>query len=152
MRSNRSESEACDTASFAFGMNRRAHGARPLSGDNMKIRIRNDLYDVADRIKVICPDYEIFYDTTLKRYEVFAKGRLQVVCPFEKLDCRLVEYLNKTRIERLNEIMKEIDEENLKIEAAKAAKLNDEVEYKSKNIFRYYEKHPDAAKVNYEEI
>ena len=93
--------------------------ARPLAGDAMKIRIYNDLYDVCDRVKEIHPDYEIYYDTTGKRYEVFAKGKLQVVCPYEKLDARLIDYLYKTRIERLDKILKEIDDQNLKIEAAK---------------------------------
>ena len=57
----------------------------------MKIRIYNDLYDVCDRVKEIHPDYEIYYDTAGKRYEVFAKGKLQVVCPYEKLDARLID-------------------------------------------------------------
>ena len=118
----------------------------------MKIRIYNGLYDVCDRVKEIHPDYEIYYDTTGKRYEVFAKGKLQVVCPYEKLDARLIDYLYKTRIERLDKILKEIDDRNLKIEAAKEKELKDKVDYKSKNAFRYYEKHPDARKVDFEEI
>lgn len=118
----------------------------------MKIRIYNDLYDVCDRVKEIHPDYEIYYDTTGKRYEVFAKGKLQVVCPYEKLDARLIDYLYKTRIERLDKILKEIDDQNMKIEAAKEKELKDKVDYKSKNVFRYYEKHPDAQKVDFEEI
>lgn len=126
--------------------------ARPLAGDAMKIRIYNDLYDVCDRVKEIHPDYEIYYDTTGKRYEVFAKGKLQVVCPYEKLDARLIDYLYKTRIERLDKILKEIDDRNLKIEAAKEKELKDKVDYKSKNAFRYYEKHPDARKVDFKEI
>lgn len=85
----------------------------------MKIRIYNDLYDVCDRVKEIHPDYEIYYDTTGKRYEVFAKGKLQVVCPYEKLDARLIDYLYKTRIERLDKILKEIDDQNLKIKPQK---------------------------------
>lgn len=36
-----------------------------------------------------------------------------------KLDARLIDYLYKTRIERLDKILKEIDDRNLKIEAAK---------------------------------
>lgn len=126
--------------------------ARPLVGDAMKIRIYSDLYDVCDRVKEIHPDYEIYYDTAVKRYEVFAKGKLQVACPYEKLDARLIDYLYKTRIERLDEIMKEIDEENLKIEVAKAKELKDKVDYKSKSVFEYLKKHPDARKVDYEEI
>ena len=34
----------------------------------------------------------------------------------------------------------------------KEKELKDKVDYKSKNAFRYYEKHPDARKVDFEEI
>ena len=67
-------------------------------------------------------------------------------------DARLIDYLYKTRIERLDKILKEIDDQNLKIEAAKEKELKDKVDYKSKNAFRYYEKQPDARKVDFEEI
>lgn len=49
-----------------------------------------------------------------------------------KLDARLIDYLYKTRIERLDKILKEIDDQNLKIEAAKEKELKDKVDYKSK--------------------
>ena len=48
--------------------------------------------------------------------------------------------------------LKEIDDRNLKIETAIEKELKDKVDYKSKNAFRYYEKHPDARIVDFEEI
>ena len=42
-------------------------------------------------------------------------------------------------------------EENL-LSPEKEKELKDKVDYKSKNAFRYYEKHPDARKVDFEEI
>lgn len=118
----------------------------------MKIRIFRDLYDIADRIKEIHKDYEIYYDTKTKKYEVYADGKLQVVSPYDALDARLITYLQKTRVERLQKILAEIDKQNLKIDMEKQTKIRDEVDYKSKSIFKYYEKHPDAKKVEFEEI
>lgn len=118
----------------------------------MKINVKDDLYDIAWRIKAIDPDYEIKFDTVLKRYEVYARGKLQSVLPFDRLDARTVTYLSETRVERIDKIMSEIDAFNEKKTIAREKSLKDEIAYKSGSVFRYYSKHENAAPVKYEEI
>lgn len=77
-----------------------------------KIRITDDLYGVASRLKEIDERYEVWYDSAVGRYEVHANGALQIAVPFAELDERTVRLVRKTRIERAERIIGQIDAAN----------------------------------------
>lgn len=87
------------------------------------IRIESDLFDIADRLKEIDAGYELYFNTLKNRYEVFARGVLQVAVPFGKLDARTLLHVRSTRLERADELLKQIDWQNKRAEelAAKTA-------------------------------
>ena len=81
-----------------------------------------DMFRVEERLKEIDPTYEVFYNKKDKRFEVYSKKAglvsLAFISPFDSLDARLISYARKTRAERADKIIKEIEEENEKIEKA----------------------------------
>ena len=77
-----------------------------------KIRIAGDLFDIADRLSEIDSRYEVWYDPALGSYGIYADGALQVAVPFARLDARTVELVRRTRIERTDRIVGEIDAAN----------------------------------------
>lgn len=77
-----------------------------------KIRITDDLYDVAARLREIDDRYEVWYDSIARRYEIHANGALQIAVPFAELDARTVSLVRKTRIERAERIIGQIDAAN----------------------------------------
>lgn len=79
--------------------------------------VRDDLYDVANRLKEIDPRYEVFYNVKSHRYEVHASGVLQIAVPFEELDVRTVEHVRRTRVENRRRLLEEMERENLAAEA-----------------------------------
>ena len=80
-----------------------------------------DVFGIETRLKEIDQGYEIYFNKLKKRFEVHNKNNkdgdtLAVVCPFSELDCRLISLVRKTRVERTNDILREIEEQNEKIE------------------------------------
>lgn len=79
-----------------------------------------DQFRVEERLREIDPSYEVFYNKKDKRFEVYSKRAgesfLAVVSPYSELDARLVSYVRKTRVERVKDIIKEVEENNEKIE------------------------------------
>lgn len=83
------------------------------------IPIEKDLFSIADRLKEVDERYRVYRNTLAHRFEVYAGEELQFVVPFQKLDARTVEYARKTRIERVNKIVQELDKENDLLEKRK---------------------------------
>lgn len=103
----------------------------------MKIKIIDDLYDIAWRIKAINNAYEIYYDTVKHRFEITADGRLQLVVPYLHLDGRTVDYVNRTRIENIDKILADTDRKNDALSAYKEKKVKETCAYKAKQLSDY---------------
>lgn len=82
------------------------------------IRIENDVFDVAARLKEIDDRYVVFYNPVRRRYEMHTEenGRVSYQLTLPSLDCRAVMLALETRTERLNELAAELENENLKAE------------------------------------
>lgn len=78
------------------------------------VAVENDLFSVADRIRSIDGRYRVFYNTGRGKFEVRSADddSLQATIPYDRLDSRAVDYVRKTRIERIDEILAEIEHEN----------------------------------------
>lgn len=76
------------------------------------IPIEKDVFSIAERLKEIDERYVLYRNPIAHRFEVYVGEALQFVVPFQKLDARTVEYARKTRIERMDAIVKEIDRLN----------------------------------------
>lgn len=89
----------------------------------MKIRIENDLFDVAKRLKEIDSNYRLYFNCEKKRFEIFGKNGLEVVVPFSKLDNRTIVHTRKTRLENKKRLIAEIEKANEIAEKAKKREL-----------------------------
>ena len=87
------------------------------------VKIEKDLFSIADRLKEIDGRYEVYRNTLAHRFEVYVEKALQFVVPFQKLDARTLEFARKTRIERAEKIIKEMDEINARIEKQKEKEI-----------------------------
>ena len=106
----------------------------------MNIKINNDVFDICDRLKEIDYNYFIVYNTKKNRFEVHNSAQKQTFClvvPFNKLDARLVGYTRKTRRENAEKIIKEIEENNKKLEVECKRQQSDEMSWKLKEMYDY---------------
>lgn len=90
-------------------------------------RIRHDLFGIAKRLKSIDRRYELFFNRKKNRYEIYANGAMQMALPFERLDARTLTYARKTRLENLEKIIAEIEEENARLEIQKTREACDKI-------------------------
>lgn len=90
-------------------------------------RIRHDLFGIAKRLKSIDRRYELFFNRKKNRYEIYANGAMQMALPFERLDARALMYARKTRLENLEKIIAEIEEENARLEIQKNRETRDKI-------------------------
>lgn len=88
--------------------------------------VRGDLYDIAARIREIDENYFIYYSYRYRRYEVHNRaqrnGTFALALPYRTLDARALTLVRRTRAERADELLKEIEEENVRSRRAAVEK------------------------------
>jgi len=86
----------------------------------MLISINTDTYFIAERLKEIDKNYFLVFNTKSKKYEVHNKGQADntfcVGLPFMAIDERVIDLVQKTRVENINKLIEEIEKNNEKIE------------------------------------
>ncbi len=89
--------------------------------------VTNDLYSIADRIKEIDDGYFIYYSYKNRRYEVHNKNQrgrtLSLVLPYKRLDERSVRLVRETRSERMESLIRQMEEENERIDRERMQEL-----------------------------
>lgn len=87
-----------------------------MTANDGLVVIKHDVYDVAKALKHIDKAYTVCYNTAKCRYEVHnsrQKGNtFCLVVPYEQLDCRTIDYVNKTRIQNISALMEQMDKQN----------------------------------------
>lgn len=66
-----------------------------------RIKITDDVFFIASRLKEVDPTYYVVYDPDRRRYEVHSDGQrgnsLCFVVPYDRLDARTIDYALRTR-------------------------------------------------------
>ncbi len=78
----------------------------------MKIKIKNDLFNIAERMKRDFPDYEIVFNTENQRFQIEKGEGTVLVIPYENLDERTLDRLYFTRAENVEEVLAEVEKHN----------------------------------------
>ncbi len=82
------------------------------------IEVTSDVFYICQRLKDIDKDYYILFNLTSKKFEVHVRGQgknsYAFTVPFDTLDERTLFYARKTRRERMDRLIAEIERENEK--------------------------------------
>lgn len=87
--------------------------------------INDDMFGVCRRLKSIDDGYFVFLNYKTGKLEVHNAHDAPTLClvlPYDTLDERTVRHVLKTRRERINEMLAQIERDNLKLERAVAQK------------------------------
>src|SRR5574344_2618845 len=93
---------------------------------NCYLNIKSDVFDITNRIKSIDKNYYILYNLKRKSFEVHykrLKNTYELTLPFDTLDSRSVDFVQKTRIENRQKIIAEIEESNKRVEQKRASSI-----------------------------
>ena len=102
----------------------------------MKIKITNDLFSIAERIKELNKAYEIYFDTDRQKFVLYANKKLQLVIPYDNLDERTIRHAHFTRSENYQEVMDSVDRYNASLEKDIVKKAQDEIENETSRQLR----------------
>lgn len=86
---------------------------------NYVVRVENDLFDIANRIKAIDEDLFVCFNCKSHRFELHNsrfKNSFQLQLPFDRLDCRTLDYAFETHIKNRKALMEATDRFNLEVE------------------------------------
>ncbi|MFI3229041.1 MAG: hypothetical protein R3Y23_02610 [Bacillota bacterium] len=84
------------------------------------MKIVNDVFDIARRVREVDRSYNIKFCNRTNKFKLYGDPRNSYILtlPYDRLDARTVEFVRKTRVERLDAIIEEIEENNRKLEAS----------------------------------
>lgn len=102
----------------------------------MKIKIADDLFDIASRLKEINPEYEVFFDTDLQKFVVYSRGKAEVTLPYENLDERALIRVYETRVENADALIEEIERQNRAVERGAVKNARDAFENELSHTLR----------------
>ena len=77
--------------------------------------IKDDVYYICQRLKEIDRSYYVLFNLDRKKYEIHSNEQKDTYCftvPFDQLDERTLFYSLKTRSDRRDKIIKEIEKSN----------------------------------------
>lgn len=105
--------------------------------------IREHVFDIPDRLKSIDKEYHIYYNPSTLSYELHNlryNPSFQLILPFTQLDCRTVEYVRRTRLDRILNDINTIEEYNEKLQTSKIDSIMNEASYKIRSLNNYINK------------
>ena len=105
--------------------------------------ITSDTYFISDRVKEIDRGYFIVWNSDKNRYEVHHRdSKPDTFClaiPYKELDERTLTYIHKTKIQNIDKLLQEIDNNNARLEALRVRNLiaqTKESFYETKRSFK----------------
>lgn len=95
--------------------------------------VKNDIFNISNRIKSIDKKYYIVYNHNKNRYEVHynrAHNTYELSVPYKILDARTIDLVLKTKIQHQKEILEQIEQDNLKLTQKKQKEVIEKVREK----------------------
>lgn len=111
----------------------------------MKIKIiKNDLFNISDRLKKIDKNYFVVFNLTHKRYEVHSKAQkgssLCFVVDKPYLTCEVLTKAHNTSVRNSKKLLSEIINNNKKLQEKSEEYLKEKSEFYLKNYILYADK------------
>lgn len=94
------------------------------------IEIKNDLFDVSERLKSVDETYRLFFNVDTQRYEVYENNHgftRAFVVPYDELDARTISYARFTRVENSKALFEEIEKNNAALDRQLAEQCVDQI-------------------------
>ncbi len=91
-------------------------------GDYAKNRVpvRSNALSIPQRLKEMDEGYFVMFNTALQKFEIWHRGNgegiLECMLPYDALDARALRHIREHRIERQEQLMREVEEHNRLLE------------------------------------
>ncbi len=102
--------------------------------------ISTNCYNIPERVRELDDDYRLYYNVRRNVIELHNLRHIptfQLVLPYSQLDTRTIEYIRRTRVDKIINEIKEIDEYNNNLENKLINQTLDEIHEKTKSVKNY---------------
>ncbi len=121
----------------------------------MKIKLKDNVFNVTDRLKKLNPNFFVLYNLENKKFELHSRdyGRLSYVLtfPYDVLDGRAINFVQKCYNSSPVDL-NELDKYNKRLTQVQVDKAKDETEYKISKVYDYANKKSNNITENFKNI
>ena len=116
-----------------------------------RIPVVSHAMDIPDRIRELDDGYFVMFNGRTQRFEVWHRGEgegvLECVLPYDELDERAVRHVREHRMERMQQLIREIEAHNARLEIEARKKWLAEAGEKTKAAFDYLRHRSDHQEI-----
>ena len=124
--------------------------------DKDRIPVMSHVMDIPIRLKELNGAFFVMFNVRTQKYEIHCADQpfetLSCVLPFEQLDARAIQYVREHSAQRLDAIVREIEEHNEKLVKKAEAEMLDKANYKMREAFNYLKNNSKTDRVPKEVI
>ena len=106
-----------------------------------RLPVLSNVYDIPVRLKEVNRDFFVMFNTRKQVFEIHCASQpydtYACTLPFDELDARALRYVREFSRERTQNLAKEIEEYNAKLDAKEKAAMLDKASYKCREAFNY---------------
>lgn len=102
----------------------------------MKIVVKNDVFNICERIKNFKREYKIYFNTKSQLFELFETNNFVMTLPFKFLDVRVLEYVSCQLKKSNAQKLKEVEDYNFYKQRQIANKIKENAIVKAEKILR----------------
>lgn len=106
-----------------------------------RVPVISHAMDIPERLKELDDGYFVMLNVKTQRFEVWHRGEgegvLECVLPYDGLDERTVRHVREHRMERMDQLIREIEEHNAQLEEDAQRKWLDEAGERTREAFGY---------------
>lgn len=106
-----------------------------------RIPVISHVTDIPVRLKELNRAFFVMFNTKKQKYEIHCSDQpfstLACVLPYDELDARAISYVREHSNERLEKIVREIEDYNERLAAKAEAEMIDKANYKMREVFNY---------------
>lgn len=116
-----------------------------------RIPVMGHALDIPARLKEMDAGYFVMLNTRTQKYEIYhddgTGGVLQCVLPFGELDERTVRHVRAYRMERMEEIQREVEDHNRRLEEAAQKNWLEEAGERTREAVNYLKHKSDTDEI-----
>lgn len=115
-----------------------------------RLWVRDNVHDIPRRLQEIDSGYFVMFNSDNQKFELHHEDQDFTYCltfPFDVLDGRAIDYALERRIERFNEIMRQMDENNRKVEEDGRKERDNQIECLAKDVHKFALRHDDDMQI-----
>lgn len=106
-----------------------------------RIPVLSNVYRIPERLKEINPNFFVMFNSATQKFEVHdaAQTMNTFACqlPFDELDARALEYVQKYSFVNLDKLAREVEEHNDRLDEQRKSAILDKAGYKTKQALKY---------------